>query len=104
MLKFIIYFFVAFLVLDIISYFTAVSRLKKVKKKYPDLYVIGYKNSQLYLGYKSDSSVSPIGLVPVIRARCFEYDSIPAFGTRCSFDRKPVFSITGSDMFKVTTK
>lgn len=102
MLKYVFYVLVAFLVFDVFVYLSAVSRLKKVKKKYPDLYVIGYKNSQLFLGYKSDSSVSPVGLIPCIRAKCFEYDHIPSIGSKCTFIIKPVFSLTGSDLYKAS--
>lgn len=92
------------LILDLFMYFHASSTLKKVKKQYSDLYVIGYKNSVLFLGYKSDSSVSPVGLVPVIRARYYDYLNVPSFGSKFNFDVKPVFNLFGSDLYKVVSK
>lgn len=92
------------LILDLFMYFHASYRLKKLKKHYPDFYVIGYKNSYLFLGYKSDSSVSPVGLVPMIRARFYDYLNVPSFGSKFNLDIKPVFSLIGSDMYKVVSK
>ncbi len=101
---FLLYVVAALLIFNLFIYFYASYRLKKLKKHYPDLFVIGYKNSYLFLGYKSDSSVSPVGLVPMIKARFYDYLNVPSFGSKFNLDIKPVFSLIGSDMYKVVSK
>lgn len=46
---YILYVVAAILIFDLFTYLLAFNRLRKVKKQYPDLYVIGYKNKLLFL-------------------------------------------------------
>ena len=92
MLSIVLFALVAFLIFDLLIYVYSIFRAKSIIKKYPQLYVIGYKDSILFLGYRSDSKVSPVGLVPIVRAQCFDYDGIPPFGTPTEYELRAVFS------------
>lgn len=100
-LKIVIIFAGFFLLFQLLTYILASIRCKKISNTHPFLYLIGYKNSVIYLGYKSDSSVSPVGLVPLVGGNCFDYDKVSrlSFGSRVHYKLKPsikgrAFSVT----------
>lgn len=88
-----IFAFIVFIVsTNLLLYVVSVITAKKIKKKYPSLHIIGYKNGTLWLGVKSDSFVSPIGLVPVCKAKCFDYDMLSRPGIITDYSIKANFS------------
>lgn len=56
--------FITFL-LFLVSFYTS----RKIKKKCPLLYVIGYRNGVAILGNKSDSWVDAVGYIPMCKAK-----------------------------------
>lgn len=83
---------VSFVFINLILYVVSVFTAKKIQKNYPSLHIIGYKNGVLWLGKPSDSHVSPIGLVPICKAKCFDYDILTRPGIVTDYSIKANFS------------
>lgn len=99
LILFVILFFFAFNVfLFILSIFSS----RRIMKKFPSLHIIGYKNGVIYLGVPSDSKVNPMGLVPVCKAYCFDYDKLVRPTVITSYKLKARFSLNDGIPYKLT--
>lgn len=86
-------FFVTSIISNIIIFFSSAFMVRKIQKKHSSLYIIGYKNGVIWVGHKSDSNVCPIGLVPVCKAKCFDYDLLSRPGIITDYSLKANFSL-----------
>lgn len=84
---FVIMMFIGSLILYVVSIFTS----RSIKKKFPLLYVIGYKNGVVVLGAKSDSWVDGVGFIPVAKAKLKD-GTVKSCGW-VTYDLKPRFAI-----------
>ena len=66
---------------------------KKIMKRHSSLCIIGYKNGVIWLGKPSDSNVCPIGLIPVCKCLCFDYDFLARPGVITDYTIKANFNL-----------